>query len=266
MKTWSVLGSLFVLSLISCRAACVPVDRPPPMAASFNCAIETNTRVIDLTHPLTFGIPIYPGGTPFSIETTALLAKDGYYANKFTLGEHTGTHVDAPCHFVQGKCVDEIEPKSLFGPAVILSGREGYNFDLVDLNDWVRENGPIQKGSIIFFNSGWGKKWPRDEYVNRIPNVGIPSFPGYAPDVAEFLVQKKGAIALGIDTLSTDPGSTITWEEHRRVLALGAYHIENVANLDQLPPTGAWVVVAPLPIKGGSGAPARVLAFLPPQK
>lgn len=216
-------------------------------------------RVIDLTHPLDPHIPVYPGGTPLSLEKKADLERDGYYLNAFTMGEHTGTHVDAPIHFVPGtSSVEAIPASRLVGPGIVIDiaakcGAD-YRMTAADVLGFERRHGRIPAGSIVLVHTGWGRRWPGKAYENGL------RFPGLSAEAARLLAD-RGAAGVGIDTLSVDFGASRNYEVHRILHAKEIYHIENVANLDRVPPTGATIVVAPLPIRGGSGAPCRIFAL-----
>ncbi|MBI2901916.1 MAG: cyclase family protein [Planctomycetes bacterium] len=219
-------------------------------------------RVIDLTHVLEPGIPLYPGATPLSIEKKADLEKDGYYVNAFTVGEHTGTHVDAPLHFVPGTAtVDAIPASRLVGPGVVIDveakcGDADYRVTAEDVTEFERRHGLIPAGAIVLVRTGWAKRWSDPKaYVNDL------HFPGLSAEAARVLIDRRVA-GVGIDTLSVDYGPSRAYEVHRLLHGREIYHIENVAGLDRVPDTGATIVVAPLPIKGGSGAPCRIFALV----
>jgi kynurenine formamidase len=223
----------------------------------------------DLTHVLREGIPVYPGGESFTITKLADLSQ-GYYLNKFSTGEHCGTHVDAPIHFIAGgNSIDEIAPPRLVGPLVLLDVRQAaaanpdLEITLDDVRQWEKAHNEIPMGAFVVAHTGWWKKWstPKD-YVN-VEQDGRAHFPGFSSDAARFLVEMRKIRGVGIDTLSIDPGVSKEFPAHHIVLKTGAINIENMTNLDDLPKAGATLVIAPLRIGKGSGAPARVFAVVP---
>lgn len=226
-------------------------------------------QVIDLTHDLMDGLPIIPGNVPFSLEPLSALA-DGSYTNTFSCGEHTGTHLDAPAHLGKGlPTVDEIAPVRLVSQGITIDVRarvaanSAYVLTLADLLEWEKANGKIPARSLVVLNTGWHQRWENpDRYVNR-DETGVPRFPGFTPEAVRALIKDRDVNGLGIDTPSIDPGGAPVPEGHKAVLLAGRYHVENLDNLDLLPARGYTVIVAPLKISRGSGAPARVLAIVP---
>lgn len=229
----------------------------------------TATRVIDLTHPLHEGVPYYPGGIPFRMERLADYAGDGYRLHKFITGENTGTHVDAPAHFIQGnRAIDEIPLNRLVAPIVLIDARRqsgadsDYLLSVGDIADWEVGNGQIPKGGLVVMNTGWHRKFRDPErYLNRDED-GVMHFPGYSPEAARVLIERDVA-GIGIDTLSLDHGKSTDYATHVLMLKANKYQIENMANLDALPEKGASAVIGVLPVKGGSQAQARIFALLP---
>lgn len=228
--------------------------------------------IVDLSHRLSPKIPYWPGGQyrPFEFTTIATLQRDGVFSGFFAMPEHMGTHVDAPNHFVAGRpSVDELRPDQLICRAVVLDvrdrvrGNPDYQLTVSDIRQWERRHGRIPRRSLVFLYTGWGARWETPkEYINR-DEQGVMHFPGFSPEAARFLVTEREISGLGIDTLSVDYGPSKDFRVHHITHGAGKYHIENVANLDRLPPQGAIVFVGVLPIEGGSGGPARVFALLP---
>lgn len=226
-------------------------------------------RVVDLTQPLEPGIPYFPGGAPFTVTELARI-EDGYYSRAFTMGEHTGTHVDAPGHFVAGRpLLDALDAHDLIAPLVVIDVRErvaanpDYALDRETLDAWEREHGPVPDGAVVALLTGWDARWTDPERYRNADEGGTLHFPGFGVEASTFLVETRGVRAVAVDTLSTDPGIGTSFAQHKSFLAHGAYQIENLRNLDALPPTGATIVVGVLPIRAGSGAPARVIAIIP---
>lgn len=256
---------------IAARGACLAI-----VAATVSVAAQaeelvapvTAKQAVDLTHALHEGMPFWPGGVPFKMER--LVDYDqGYRLHKFEVGENTGTHVDAPAHFVEGQpSIDQIPLSRLIVPAVVVDVQDkvadnpDYELTAADIEAWESAHGRIPENALVILNSGWHKRFgDAKQYVNQ-DDADVMHFPGYHPDAARVLLDRDVA-GVGIDTLSLDHGPSKTFAFHVEMLKAGKYQIENLANLDALPATGATVVVGVLPVKDGSQAQARVIALLP---
>jgi len=229
------------------------------------------TRIVDLTHALNPENPHWPGEgyEPFAYETFAVLEEDGVLSGRFSMAEHTGTHLDAPNHFVEGQIgVDQIPLEQLIVPVVVIDVRNAvtedadYQLTTQDIGNWERVNGDIQPNTMVFMYSGWEERWTDFESYRNEDEEGLMHFPGFAPGATALLVSERDVAGIGIDTLSVDFGLSIDFEVHAISHGRAKYHIENAANLGDLPATGAWVIVAPIKIEGGTGGPARVLALV----
>jgi kynurenine formamidase len=192
--------------------------------------------------------------------------QDGSFARDIALTEHAGTHVDAPSHFAPaGRHVDELEPSTLVRPAVRLDVRElvgddgDFELPASALEAIEARDGVVPPGSVALVHTGW------DRYLldpARYGATSTSSFPGIGGDAARLLVE-RGVAGIGIDTLGIDPGRSTLYDAHHVTLPAGVWHVEGLVGLERLPARGAWIVVAPIPLVGGSGAPARVFALLP---
>ncbi|MBM3764729.1 MAG: cyclase family protein [Acidobacteria bacterium] len=195
-----------------------------------------------------------------------------YAAGGFSTDEHGGTHVDSPIHFAEGKLTLEAIPvEKLTGPAFVVditsacAANKDYTATRADVEAFEKRHGPIPRGAIVLFKTGWGKYWPdKARYLGSATpgDVANLHFPGISPPAAEFLV-RRGVVGVGIDTASTDHGPSKRFETHQVLSEANVYGIENVANIDRLPAKGATLIVAPMKIAGGTGGPARILAVLP---
>lgn len=257
-QTSSIVG----LAIMVAAACSRPGDRGP--------GLESPQRVVDLGHSLADTDPSWSGQTAFSHETVETIAKDGYQAGKFSTEEHFGTHVDAPAHFVAGRwTVDEIPVDRLIRPGVCVNiasqvrGDGNYRLTVDDLNAFEAKNGRIPPGSIVLVATGWDSRWSstHGEYMNE--HDGVKHFPGVSVEAAKFLANDRLVVGIGIDTPSIDYGMSEHFEAHQVSLGMNLFHIENATGLTKLPGTGYTVVVAPMKIKGGSGAPTRVFAVFP---
>jgi kynurenine formamidase len=219
-------------------------------------------RVVDLTHPLHAAIPYWPGAGygPFRYTPINVFERDGKAAGVFEMPEHMGTHIDAPNHFVDSPVsVDRLPLDMLLRPAVVFdvaAPDAGALLRAVDVSAWEGRNGRVPSGSVALVRSGWAARWTDPPAFQN----GM-RFPAIAEDAARVLVLERGVVGIGIDTLSADNGEAPTSPCHRLVHGAGAYILENLSNLELLPERGAFVWIGPLTIVGGTGAPARVLAF-----
>lgn len=227
-----------------------------------------DARLVDLTHPLWPGFPVFPRFRPPAIVTVTSIENDGFLARELTLNEHTGTHVDAPAHYIHGGTqVDRLEPAGLLAPLAVvrIADRAVHDPDSVlemtDLERWERRHGRIPRGAVVAVDSGWGARAHDAEAFVGLDAFGTMHFPGAGAEAATFLVTERGISGLAVDTLSLDRGAAAAPDTHRVVLGAGCYGVECVAGLDRVPDTGAHVLIGCLPILAGSGAPARVLAL-----
>jgi kynurenine formamidase len=197
----------------------------------------------------------------------------GYYysAYKFCTPEHGGTHLDAPRHFAEGRqTVDEVPLTQLIGAAVKIdvsaksAANRDYQISVEDITAWETNNGAIPEGSIVLFQTGYGKFWgDRQQYMGTEVGIDQKHFPGLGTEAARWLISSRKIKAVGIDTASIDFGASQTFDTHVALMTQNVPAFENVANLDKLPAKGAHVIALPMKIKGGSGAPLRIVAFLP---
>jgi kynurenine formamidase len=236
---------------------------------------------IDLTHDFSDETIYWVTAEPFKRTTVAEGMTDkGYYysAYNYSAAEHGGTHIDAPVHFAQGKkSVDQIELTQLIAPAVKIDVSEkvaanrDYLITADDVKNWEATNGKIPEWSIILFYTGFGAKWPNAKDYLGTDKKGPDAvkdlhFPGLDPEAAKWLVENRKIKAVGLDTASIDYGQSTTFGSHVELMTNNVPAFENVANLDKLPATGFQVIALPMKIKGGSGAPLRIVAFRPTTK
>jgi kynurenine formamidase len=228
------------------------------------------TRVVDLSYAINEKLVPWPGDAHvFEAKVNASVEKNGYYTRSFWMLEHYGTHMDAPIHFPPGKiAVDQITPQRLFGSAVVLDVREeaqhdpDYLLTRERIARWEKVYGRIPEGAIVLLRTGWASRWPDTTRYQNQDAAGVMHFPGYSVESVELLIERKVS-GLGIDTLSVDYGKSKDFAVHRISHGAGLYHLENLADLSALPESGAFLVVAPIKLEGGSGGPCRVFAILP---
>jgi kynurenine formamidase len=228
------------------------------------------TRVLDLSYAINEKLVPWPGDEKwFEAKVNATVEKNGYFTRSFWMLEHYGTHLDAPAHFPPGKAtVDQIPVKQLFGPAAVLDARADsardadYQLPAARIGQWEKRHGRIREGSIVLLRTGWSSRWPDAQRYRNQDAQGKMHFPGFSAEAAKLLIERK-ASGLGCDTMSIDFGASGDFAVHHLALGAGLYHLENLADLSELPETGAFLVVAPIKLEGGSGGAVRVFALLP---
>ncbi len=227
-------------------------------------------KVVDLSYPVGDHFPNFEGSaqSPFQAEVTGAIEKTGYFLRRYRTQEHYGTHVDAPAHFGPGQStVDRLGPERLFVPAVVLDIRPqgtkdaDYALTLDDVRAWEKKHGMIRPGSAVLLRTGWGGRAGDMAAYRNADAGGTPHFPSFSLEAAQWLVEQRNAVAFGIDNLSVDVGRSTDYPVHRYTQAKGLYHIENLANLEKLPPR-TFLIVAPIKLEGGSGGQARVWAVV----
>jgi kynurenine formamidase len=233
---------------------------------------------VDLTHDFSGSTIYWPTAAGFSLQVDSRgMTEQGYYyeANSFSAAEHGGTHIDAPVHFAEGRpSVDQIPLTRLIGPAVVVDvsqqalGNRDFLIGVEDLQEWEARHGAIPQGAILLLRTGYGRYWPDPLGYLGTSQVGEEAvaalhFPGLDPAAAQWLVANRSLNAIGLDTASIDSGQSTLFESHRILFAADIPAFENVANLAALPPTGAQVIALPMKIKGGSGGPLRIIAWIP---
>lgn len=196
-----------------------------------------------------------------------------YAANAVCTPEHGGTHLDAPIHFAEGKrTADEIPLRQLLAPAVVLDVTENaaanadYRLTADDVRAWEARHGAIAAGTIVLLRTGWGARWPDRKRYFGDDTPGATDhlhFPSYGEDSARLLVTERRVAAIGVDTASIDYGQSRDFIVHRVANGADVPGFENVANLERLPPRGAFVIALPMKIARGSGGPLRIVAAIP---
>jgi kynurenine formamidase len=183
--------------------------------------------------------------------------------------EQFGTRIDAPASFARGLwTVDQIPTERLLAPLVVLDvsakveNHPDYQISVEDISRWEQAHSQIPLGAVVIARTGWDSHWRSVNDYRNADRKGTMHFPGYSPDAAKFLVEGRSALALGIDTLSIDHGSSKGFPVRQYTLAHSVYELENVANLDRAPTTGGMVVVAPAKLESGSTGPVRILALV----
>ena len=228
------------------------------------------SRVVDLSQPIRPGMPLWPGDPEFRAEPTATVAGEGYFLRRFCMGEHSGTHLVTPSGYdPDGQGPDEISPAQLVGPAAVLDVRvwaasdADYALSKDDIAEWERRHGAIPSGAWVLLNTGWHRRWGDPERFINMGEDGAMHTPGFGLEAVRFLLDQRNVIGFGTDTHGVDPGRDAGLSSSRTALEQGALILECLGNLDQLPARGATLVAGRLPLEGGSGSPAGVLALVP---
>lgn len=235
-------------------------------------------RWVDLTHEFSEETIYWPTSETFRLDTVfAGATEQGFYysAFRFCGAEHGGTHLDAPIHFAEGHLTaDQIPLERLIGPAAVIDVSENaladrdYLVRVEDFTTWEQTHGRLPDGAMVLLNTGYARFWPdAEQYMGTAERgpaaVAKLHFPGLDPTAAKWLTENRNIHAIGLDTPSIDYGQSTRFESHQILFEHDIPAFENVANLDQLPPTGAYVIALPMKIKGGSGGPLRIVGYIP---
>jgi kynurenine formamidase len=241
-------------------------------------------RIVDLTQPLgpetpVIGLPPMFASSPgVTIDVISRYDASGpaWYWNTLRFGEHTGTHFDAPVHWITGKdlpanACDTISPRQFVGPACVIDVAQDVaaNADFLltcdRILDWERNHGLIPAGAWVLLRTGWSRRVDAEAFLNVAADG--PHSPGFDPQASKMLAYERDVLGVGVETIGTDAGQAGGFDppfpNHTIMHGAGKFGLASLCNLDQLPPTGAIVFAAPLKIIGGSGSPLRVIALAP---
>jgi len=239
-------------------------------------------EIVDLTAPLSADTPViqlppsFGQTATFRLEEISRYDERGpaWYWNNLRTGEHTGTHFDAPIHWITGRDGEDVAAvpaRKLVGPAAVLDFSEqaaadpDFLLEVDHVREWEKAHGPLPAGGWLLFRSGWDARSASQEDFLNADERG-PHTPGISPECSRWLAEEAPVIGLGVETVGTDAGAAHSFDPpfpcHAALLGGGKYGLTQLQNLALLPPTGALLVAAPLPIVGGSGSPARVLALV----
>lgn len=227
------------------------------------------SRVIHLSHVIDTSIPQWQNDPPIEFTTVAEIEKQGYYLRRFAMGEHSATHINAPISFHRdGIGIDQYEANSLVLPAVVIDGRKqiqinsDYTLTIADITAWEQKYGEITHQSLVLLHTGWDKKWSNNDAFMPKDKEGNMHFPGFSREATEFLLKERQIAGVGIDTHGIDAGIDVNFSVNRLILEQPRIVLENLTNLNQLPPKGTTLVIAPLLLRDGSGSPVGVMAFI----
>jgi kynurenine formamidase len=254
-----------------------------PVLDSLIAALRSATiEVVDLTARLNSGTPVlmlpapFGNTVPFALHEISRYDERGpaWYWNDITTGEHTGTHFDAPVHWVTGRDgedVSQVPAARLIAPAAVLdfsaqaAADPDFLLEIDDVRQWEAEHGPLPGGGWLLYRTGWDtRSSSQEEFLNA--NETGPHTPGISVACAQWLAAESPILGLGTETVGTDAGTAHSFDPpfpcHSRLLGAGKYGLTQLQNLARLPATGAVVIAGPLPITGGSGSPCRALALV----
>lgn len=228
-----------------------------------------NYNIIDLTHIVDENIPLWPDSQRLQRHTHKDYEPNCCRVESYTMAAGTGTHIDAPSHFVKnGRNISDLTIHELIVPACVIDVRQqvasnpDYQIDLADIEIWEKQNGTIPKNSLVLACTGWSARWPDQKSYQNFSDDGMMHFPGFSKEAAELLVIRD-VVGIGIDTLSLDAGINTKFSVHHIMLGAGKYQIENLTNLEKLPTTGAIVFALPIKIKNATESSARVVTLIP---
>jgi kynurenine formamidase len=240
-------------------------------------------KIVDLTQPLGPSTPVIglpPMFAPSPGATIDVISKydekgPAWYWNTIRMGEHTGTHFDAPIHWITGRdrpnnACDTIPVSRFIGPACVMDVTTDVSHDpdflltAARLEAWEARHGRIPRGAWVLLRTGWGRRSDAASFINAREDG--PHSPGFHPEVSRLLAEDRDILGVGVETIGTDAGQAGTFTppfpNHATMHGAGKFGLASLCNLDLLPPTGAVVIAAPLKIVNGSGSPLRAIALV----
>lgn len=253
-----------------------------PLQQTLAALASGSLKVLDLTAPLSADTPTLVLPEPFanlvdfSLDEVSAYNEPGPFWKHHNIrtGEHIGTHIDAPIHWVSGKDgkdVSQLDPARLVGPAVVLdfsvesSANPDFLIDVPHLREWTEVNGSFPANAWLLFRTGWDQYDHDQQAFLNLDDTGSHT-PGFTAECARYIAEELDVSGIGVETVGIDAGNAGALEPpfpmHYYLLGADKYGITSLKNLDKLPTFGAMVVVSPLPIVGGTGAPTRVLALV----
>jgi len=256
---------------------------PGTVTALLAALASGEVEVVDLSQPLSERTPVIQLPEPFA-NTPALKVHEisrfddrgpAWAWNWLEIGEHVGTHFDAPIHWITGKDGQDlasVPPERLVGPAVMIdksaeaAADPDYTLTVDDVRAFEAEHGPLPEGGWLLLRTGWdARAHDEEQFLNA--GDGMPRTPGPDAECARWLAHETPIVGIGVETVGTDAGGAAAFDPpfpvHSYFLGAGKYGLTQLANLALLPPTGAVLIAGPLKLVGGTGSPARVLALVP---
>jgi kynurenine formamidase len=232
-------------------------------------AARTFKAVVDLTHTMSPEFPTFFGVPGIELQKQFDFKKDGFNLNWWRLVEHAGTHLDAPLHFSEGGAtVEKILATELVVPLAVVDARKqadknpDYLMAVEDVQLWEKNFGKLPENCCVAMLSGWARHVGDGAKYTGKDAAGTFHFPGFAPELAEWLLRERKVLGIAVDTLSLDNGASKDFRTHKTWLPSGRWGLENVANLEKLQPAGATLVVGLAKVKDATGGPARLIALI----
>ena len=261
-------GGVVALTMASRASSSTAAVRPAGAATPHTI---TWTKVVDLQHVIQQHIPLWPGDPHVRFTVVATMAKDGYYLRKFTIGEHSATHMNAPNSFIAGnhQAITSYSAAQRVVPAAVIDVRAkcaadaDYRLTIADVQAWEAMHGQLQPGTFVIMFTGWEDKWLHPKAFINQDAKGRLHFPGFAKSTTLWLVNQRQIAGVGIDTHGVDPGLDTSYATNTEMAKTHKIAIECLAHLDKLPATGATLVLGPLALRNGSGSPLSVMALIP---
>lgn len=273
------IRSILVAGVFGLAAAAVASENASEPSLARIQQILVGKKLVDLTHAFEPGVPHWPGFPDEKRETIYWYEKGrgsmgaGFFAEVYTHVGQWGTHVDPPAHFVKGlRTVDQIELKEMILPLVVIDVHKeaaknpDYTLTLERVKKWEAEHGAIPAGAFVAMRTDWSKRWPDPAKMANKDAEGASHYPGWSKEVLKYLYEERKITASGHEPTDTDPGVATSKNDYSLetyLLGTNHYQIELLTNLDQVPESGAIVIVSFPKPKGGSGFPARVFAIVP---
>ncbi|HEY8445651.1 MAG TPA: cyclase family protein [Thermomicrobiales bacterium] len=265
------LGAAAMVGALGRGAGAARAQEGTPVASPLATPVLPSgfTQIVDLTHVHGPNFPMFPGAQQMRIDVLVTIEENGFFKNQLTLDEHTGTHMDAPAHFIaDGMTAENLPPEVLIAPLCVVHIHERAATDpdaqvtVDDLLAWESQYGPIPAGAFVAMHSGWESRVSDPTSYLNIDENDVQHYPGWHPDAAAFLVNERQIVGIGVDTISLDYGPTTDFATHVTVLGAGKYGLENLANLATVPPSGATIIVGGPKHENASGGPVRALALV----
>jgi kynurenine formamidase len=266
-----------LIGLLGFSGTCAAAEEPSLLEIQ---KILAGKRFVDLTHAFAPGIPRWHGFPDEKRETLYWYDKgkgmlgEGFFAETFVHVGQWGTHVDPPAHFIRGlRTVDQIPLQEMVLPLVVIdvhaeaAKNADYTLSLERVKKWEGDHGAIPAGAFVAMRTDWSKRWPNGEAMENKSADGVSHYPGWTMPALKYLYEERKITASGHETTDTDPGIAASKDDatlETYILSTNHYQIELLTNLDQVPETGALVIISFPKPKGGSGFPARVFAICPP--
>lgn len=268
------LASVLALALAACGSGSdgsTPSASASPAPSVAGSKTIDYSNVVELSQKISPRIPLWPGDPKVVFKVVATMDKDGYYLRSFTIGEHSATHMNAPNSFIEGntEAITSYTAEQRVVPAVVIdvsakcAEDADYQMTRQDVLDWEAANGVVAPGSVVIMLTGWEDKWNDPKAFLNLDAKGNLHFPGFAGETTKWLLGDRQIAGVGIDTHGVDPGLDTSYATNTAMAEEHKIALECLGHLDELPPTGATLVLGALQLEDGSGSPLSVIAFVP---